>query len=57
MRQKLQKENALVYDSVIKNTDWEGYGFKLENVKKIEPIPINSKLGLWEYQEENIKEL
>ena len=34
---------------VIDNSDYNGYGFKLKNVKKIKPIPINGKLSFWEY--------
>lgn len=28
---------------------WDGYAFKMENVEEIEPIYINGKLSLWEY--------
>lgn len=49
MRTKLKESNSLVYFSIIKDTKWDGYGFKLENVEKIEPIPINGKLSLWDY--------
>ena len=48
-RKMLKQKNPLVYSSVIKHTKWNGYGFKLENVEKIEPIPINGKLSLWDY--------
>lgn len=50
VREMLKKKNELVYGSVINHTEWEGYGFKLENVKKIEPISINGKLSLWDYE-------
>ncbi len=49
MRDKLKEENAIVYSSVINDTEWNGYGFKLENARKIEPISINGKLSLWDY--------
>lgn len=49
MRETLKKKDPLVYSSIIKHTDWNGYGFKLENVEKIEPIPVNGKLSLWDY--------
>lgn len=49
MRAKLQKENELVYSSIIKHTEWKGYGFKLEQVKKIKPIQMNGKLSLWDF--------
>ena len=48
-RKMLNKKNPLVYSNVVKDQEWNGYGFKLENVKKIDPIPINGKLSLWEY--------
>lgn len=51
LRNILEKKDPLVYHGVIKkeSRDWDGYGFKLEEVKRIEPIPINGKLGLWDY--------
>ena len=48
-RKMLEKKNPLVYSNIIKHTEWKGYGFKLENVEKIEPISINGKLSLWDY--------
>lgn len=48
-RKILSEKNSLVYSSIIKHTDWKGYGFKLENVEKISPIYINGKLSFWEY--------
>lgn len=48
-RKMLNEKNSLVYSSVINHTEWEGYGFKLENVKKINPIEVKGKLNLWEY--------
>lgn len=41
--------NPLVYRGIMTRTNWKGYGFKLENVQKIEPIYINGKLSLWDY--------
>ena len=49
-RKMLEQKNPFVYSSIIKHTEWEGYGFKLENVKKIKPIFINGKLSLWDYE-------
>ncbi len=46
---KVGPTNPLVYKGVIEKGDWEGYGFKLEEVNKISPIYINGKLGLWNY--------
>lgn len=51
-RVMLNKKNSLVYSNVIRNTDWKGYGFKLENVSKIKEIKINGKLSLWDYNGE-----
>lgn len=48
-RQMLKEKNLLVYSNKIKHTEWNGYGFKIENVKKIDPILTNGKLGLWDY--------
>lgn len=48
-RKVLKEKNELVYSSIIKHTEWTGYGFKLENVTKIEPIPAKGKLSIWEY--------
>lgn len=49
-RIKLSKENQVVYEHVISDKNWEGYAFQLENVEKIEPISINGKLSLWDYE-------
>lgn len=49
LRSDLEKEDALVYSGIIEDTDWKGFGFKLENIKKIEPIFVNGKLGFWNY--------
>ena len=51
-RVMLNKKNSLVYSNVIRNTDWKGYGFKLENVSKVKEIKINGKLSLWDYDGE-----
>lgn len=48
-REILNQKNPLVYSGVIKHPEWKGYGFKLENIKKIENININGKLSLWDY--------
>lgn len=48
-RKMLKEKKSIVYDSIINNTDWEGYGFKMENVEKIKPIKIDGKLSFWEY--------
>lgn len=52
MRKKLKEKNPLVYSGIIKHPEWEGYGFKLENIKKIDGPEVNGKLSLWEYDYE-----
>ena len=48
-REMLRKKKSIVYDNIINNISWKGYGFKLEDVEKIKPIPTNGKLSFWEY--------
>ena len=43
---KMLKKNPLVYKNLV---NFNGYGFKLENVIPIDPIEINGKLSLWDY--------
>ena len=43
-----KKDNELVYRG-IQDRNWNGYGFKMDNVKEIAPIEINGQLGLWNY--------
>ena len=50
MRDYLKSKQTPIYDNITKNKDWEGYAFKLENIKKIEPINISGKLSFWEYE-------
>ncbi len=49
VKAELRRKNALVYSGTTENPDFNGYGFKLENVVPIVPIPVSGKLGLWEY--------
>lgn len=49
-RIKLSKENPVVYEHIISDKNWEGYAFQLEKIEKIEPISINGKLSLWDYE-------
>ena len=53
-RKVLNEKNPKVYSEIVKHPEWEGYGFKMENVKKIKPIPAQGKLSIWEYEGENI---
>lgn len=48
-RAALRKKDFPIYAGTTEAPDWDGYGFKLEDVSKIEPVQINGKLGLWEY--------
>ena len=50
---KVGPTNPLVYKGIIEKRNWDGYGFKLEKVKKIEPIYVNGKLGLWNFEYKN----
>ena len=47
-RKKMKEKDELVYRG-IQDRSWNGFGFKLENVKEIETIPVNGKLSLWDY--------
>ena len=50
LKEELQEKDPLVYYGILqKESNWDGYGFKLENIEKIEPIEINGKLSLWDY--------
>lgn len=49
MKEVLKSKNPLVYYGIINDPEWEGYGFKVENVQKIDPIYVNGKLSLWDY--------
>lgn len=50
-RTLLKEKNELIYGSVVRHTDWKGFGFKLENIEEVEPIYIKGQLGLWNYDE------
>lgn len=45
----LKKKNSYVYQNAINSPDDSRYGFKLTNIRKIDPIYINGNLGLWNY--------
>lgn len=46
---KIYAKDSIVYNNLLNRTNWVGYGFKLENLRKIKPIKINGKLSLWDY--------
>lgn len=45
-----QKDDKVYYGVINKDSNWSGYGFKLENIEKITPIEIKGKLSLWDYE-------
>ncbi len=53
-KKKVVPKNPEVYRGIATKTDWEGYGFKLEDVEEVENVKVNGKLGLWNL-EINIK--
>lgn len=48
-REMLLKENELVYGKTARDKSFDGYGFRLENVKMIEEIPVKGALSFWKY--------
>ena len=49
VKEELRAKNAPVYWGITSDPTWSGYGFKLENIQKIDPIYVNGSLGLWEF--------
>ena len=50
LKKILKEKNNLVYYGVIKkDSTWDGYGFKLENINKIPHIKATGKLSLWDF--------
>lgn len=49
LKKILEKEDCLVYNHIINDKEYDGFAFKMEDVELIEPIYINGKLGLWNY--------
>lgn len=50
--QKMFEKNSIVYRGLINKGGLNYYGFKLENIEEINPIEINGKLSLWDYDYE-----
>ena len=48
-REMLKEKKPLVYSGILKDKEWNGYGFKLENIENIPPIKATGKLSFWEY--------
>lgn len=54
MKKFLKDKDELVYYGIIYgDNDKKEYGFKLENVEKVNPISVNGKLSLWDYDYKN----
>lgn len=51
LKKELQDKNPIVYYGVLNKSDWKGYGFKLDNIQKVDPIKVNGKLSFWEYND------
>lgn len=47
---KIKQPWATLIAGGIQDRTWNGYGFKLENIKKVSPINISGKLGFWNYE-------
>lgn len=56
VKKELQAKNSLVYSGVIHDTSFQGYGFQLANIRKVKPISVKGKLGLWNYEPETLEE-
>ena len=48
-KQELNEKDKNIYHGVTSNPSWQGYGFKLENIQKTNPILVKGQLSLWEY--------
>ncbi len=48
LKKELKEKNYLVYKGAI-ISDKKEYAFKLENIEKIDKIPIKGKLSFWDY--------
>ena len=48
-KEYLKTKNYTVYKNII-DSDFSGYAFKLNKVKKIKEIPAKGKLSLWNYE-------
>jgi len=47
---ELVAKEPVVYSGFAEEHEWEGYGFRLEDVTKIDPIYVDGKLGLWDFE-------
>lgn len=53
LKDELRKENAPVYAGTTEDPEFNGYGLKLDNITKMEPIYVNGMFGLWDFQDES----
>lgn len=49
MKKILKEKDDKVYYGII-HSKKEEYGFKLDNIERIESITVNGKLGIWNYE-------
>lgn len=45
-----EKEHKKDMNKHLANSSWGKYGFVLENIKRIDPIPAKGMLGFWEFK-------
>jgi len=48
MKDVLRQKDSRVYAGITEDPDFHGYGFRLERIEPIRPIPMRGMLGLWE---------
>lgn len=46
---KMLKKDPIVYGNLTKKSNKKVYGFKIEDIERIDPIEVNGKLSLWDY--------
>ena len=55
---KYLEDSLIYYEAINRDEDAKPiYGFKLENVEKIDPIAINGKLSFWEFDYDKNKKI
>ena len=55
--QKLYKKDPIVYRGLVSKDNWDGYAFKLENIKEVSPVEVDGKLSLWDYDYEVVNKI
>lgn len=51
-RDVLRQMHPTVYAGITESPAWEGYGFRLEDIRPVGPVAAKGMLGLWEYDGE-----